>query len=59
MNLFIEKHQVLLQELLLKKVDFIVIGGYSIIFHGYARSTGGVDLWLRLCILVSSMKNKG
>lgn len=31
MNLFIEKHQVLLKELLLKKVDFIVIGGYSVI----------------------------
>ncbi|MCO5936828.1 MULTISPECIES: nucleotidyltransferase [Mucilaginibacter] len=47
MNLFIEKHQGLLKELLLKKVDFIVIGGYSVIFHGYARSTGDVDLWLR------------
>ncbi|MBB6270824.1 putative nucleotidyltransferase [Pedobacter cryoconitis] len=47
MNLFIEKHQILLKELLLKKVDFIVIGGYSVIFHGYARSTGDVDLWLR------------
>lgn len=47
MNLFIEKHQDLLKELLLRKVDFIVIGGYSVIFHGYARSTGDVDLWLR------------
>ena len=47
MNLFIEKHQELLKELLLNKVDFIVIGGYSVIFHGYARSTGDVDLWLR------------
>jgi hypothetical protein len=47
MNLFIEKHQDLLKELLLYKVDFIVIGGYSVIFHGYARSTGDVDLWLR------------
>lgn len=47
MNLFIEKHQDLLKELLFRKVDFIVIGGYSVIFHGYARSTGDVDLWLR------------
>ncbi|SDO46895.1 hypothetical protein SAMN05421820_11568 [Pedobacter steynii] len=31
MNLFIEKHQDLLKELLLKKVDFIVIGGYSVL----------------------------
>jgi len=47
MNLFIEKHQDLLKELLLRNVDFIVIGGYSVIFHGYARSTGDVDLWLK------------
>ncbi|RAJ32243.1 nucleotidyltransferase [Pedobacter cryoconitis] len=47
MNLFIEKHQDLLKELLLKDVDFIIIGGYSVIFHGYARSTGDVDLWLK------------
>ena len=47
MNRFIEKHQDLLKNLLFKKVDFIVIGGYSVIFHGYARSTGDLDLWLR------------
>lgn len=47
MNLFIEKHQQLLNALLLNNVDFIIIGGYSVIFHGYARTTGDVDIWLR------------
>jgi len=35
-------------ELLLKnKVDFIVIGGYAVIFHGYVRTTGDLDIWLK------------
>lgn len=47
MNLFIERHQELINTLLWHKVDFIVIGGYSVIFHGYARTTGDVDIWLK------------
>ena len=47
MNLFLEKHQELIHNLLLHHVDFIVIGGYSVIYHGYARTTGDVDIWLK------------
>ena len=47
MNLFIDQHQELLKNLLENKVDFIVIGGYSVIYHGYARTTGDVDLWIK------------
>lgn len=47
MNLFLEKHQELINNLLLNHVDFIVIGGYSVIFHGYARTTGDIDIWLK------------
>mgnify|MGYP001164244877 CR=1 FL=1 len=47
MNLFIDKHQELLLHFLEKEVDFIVIGGYSVIYHGYRRTTGDVDLWLK------------
>lgn len=47
MNLFIDAHQKLLQSLLDAKVDFIIIGGYSVIFHGYTRTTGDIDIWLR------------
>jgi predicted nucleotidyltransferase len=47
MNLFIDSHQELLNQLLNGKVNFIVIGGYSVIYHGYKRTTGDVDIWLK------------
>jgi predicted nucleotidyltransferase len=28
-------------------VNFIIIGGYSVIFHGYKRTTGDIDIWLK------------
>ncbi|MES2446260.1 MAG: nucleotidyltransferase [Bacteroidota bacterium] len=46
MNLFSDNHQELLSHLLDQQVDFIIVGGYSVIFHGYARTTGDVDIWL-------------
>ena len=33
--------------LLVAKVDFIIIGGYSVIYHGYKRTTGDIDIWLK------------
>ena len=47
MNLFIELHQSLIKKLLDASVDFIIIGGYSVIFHGYPRTTGDIDIWLK------------
>ncbi len=47
MNLFIELHQDLLRKLLNAGVDFIVIGDYSVIYHGYNRTTGDIDIWLK------------
>ena len=47
MNLFIETHQQWLKEMLAAHVDFIVIGGYSVIYHGYKRTTGDMDIWLK------------
>jgi predicted nucleotidyltransferase len=47
MNLFIELHQQLIKAMLDNGVDFIVIGGYSVIFHGYQRTTGDIDIWLK------------
>lgn len=47
MNIFIEKHQELLKELIIEKVDFILIGGYAVIYYGYMRTTGDMDLWLQ------------
>lgn len=34
---------------LLKKhqVEFLLVGGYAVILHGYVRSTGDMDLWVK------------
>lgn len=47
MNIFLEKHQQLIKDLLEAGVDFILIGGYAVIYYGYGRSTGDMDLWLK------------
>ncbi|MEI6433638.1 MAG: nucleotidyltransferase [Bacteroidota bacterium] len=47
MNIFNDFHQRFLFELLKHKVDFIVVGGLSVVFHGYIRTTGDMDLWIR------------
>ena len=28
------------------KVDYLVVGGYSVAFHGYPRYTGDIDIWI-------------
>ncbi|MEI7896278.1 MAG: DUF6036 family nucleotidyltransferase [bacterium] len=47
MNIFNDFHQRFLLELLKHEVDFIVVGGLSVVFHGYIRTTGDMDLWIR------------
>ncbi len=47
MNLFIDIHQLWIKNLISANVDFIIIGGYSVIFHGYKRTTGDIDIWLK------------
>lgn len=27
-------------------VDYLLVGGYAVILHGYGRSTGDMDLWV-------------
>ncbi len=29
------------------KVEYIIAGGYAVIFHGYGRTTGDLDLWIK------------
>lgn len=47
MNIFIEPHYEVLRLLLKHQVDFMLIGGYAVIFYGYSRTTGDMDLWLK------------
>ena len=28
------------------KVDYLLVGDYAVILHGYGRSTGDLDLWV-------------
>jgi hypothetical protein len=47
MNILLEPHKQLLRSLIEFKVDFILIGGYAVNFHGYNRVTGDMDVWLK------------
>ncbi len=45
-------------------VEFLLIGGYAVIFHGYPRSTGDMDIWLRpsndnKALLIKSLRDSG
>lgn len=31
-----------------EEVEYMVVGGYAMAFHGYVRATGDIDLWIRL-----------
>jgi len=47
MIIFLEEHKQILRSLLDCKVDFILIGGYAVNYHGYNRPTGDMDILLR------------
>ena len=47
MNLFIPSHQEMIEGLLGAGVAFMLIGGYAVNYHGYVRSTGDMDIWLK------------
>lgn len=47
MNIFLDKHLLLIQNLIQGNVSFILIGGYAVNFHGYNRTTGDMDLWVK------------
>ncbi len=47
MNILIDKHKDFLFDLLKENVDFILVGGYAVIYHGYLRTTGDLDIWLK------------
>lgn len=46
MNIFFDAHKQVLQKLIEQKVDFILVGGYAVNYHGYNRTTGDMDIWL-------------
>lgn len=46
MNIFLDEHVEILSAMLKHHVEFMLIGGYAVIIHGYRRTTGDMDLWL-------------
>ena len=31
-----------------KKVEYLIIGGYAVGYHGYPRATGDLDIWIAI-----------
>jgi hypothetical protein len=46
-NIFNDDFQDFIAALNNCSVDYILVGGYSVILHGYSRTTGDMDIWVR------------
>jgi len=46
-NIFNEDFQDFIKAFNEAKVDYILVGGYSVILHGHNRSTGDMGIWVR------------
>ena len=46
-NIFQEDFRDFLKALYEEDVDYILVGGFSVIIHGYSRTTGDMDIWVR------------
>lgn len=45
-NVFNVDFQDFIRELNNHEVEYILVGAYSVILHGYARTTGDMDIWV-------------
>ena len=45
-NLFNEDFREFIQFLNNNDVEYLLVGGYAVILHGYIRSTGDMDVWV-------------
>ena len=45
-NIFNEDFQDFISALNNNEVEYILVGGYSVILHGYSRTTGDLDIWV-------------
>ena len=46
-NIFNQDFRELIILLNSNEVEYLLVGGYAVILHGYIRTTGDLDLWLR------------
>lgn len=47
MNIFDFYTKLLLESFNKNEVEYIIVGGYAVNFHGYIRTTGDIDLWFK------------
>lgn len=47
MDIFFPDHIEILKAFNHHQVEYLLIGGYAVIFHGYHRTTGDMDIWLK------------
>ena len=45
-NIFYEDFRDFLNALNEAEVRYILVGGYSVVLHGYSRTTGDMDIWM-------------
>lgn len=45
-NIFNEDFKEFITTLNLHDVQYLLIGGYSVVLHGYPRTTGDMDIWV-------------
>ncbi len=46
-NIFNEDFRDFVMALNAQQVKYMLVGGYSVILHGYARTTGDMDIWVK------------
>ena len=46
-NIFNDDFRDFIRALNNHKVDYLLVGGYAVILHGYRRSTGDMDVWVK------------
>lgn len=46
-NVFDEDFREFIGTLNQHKVDYILVGGFSVILYGYSRTTGDLDIWVK------------
>ena len=47
MQIFDNYTRNLLSQLNSNVVQYLVVGGYAVNYHGYRRTTGDIDLWIK------------
>ena len=47
MNIFLEDYQKLVADMLADGVAFLLSDGYAVNYHGYNRTTGDLNVWLK------------